>query len=73
MSQGSKILIYIVSFFFQVVGIVLGIIWMNDKQDEEKRQVGKTALFVSLGSFALSCICYVIYFFFIIAASGSSY
>lgn len=57
MSGGMRALLYIVSFFFQIVGIILGIIWMND-QDLEKKAVGKTCLIISIVSIALSCICW---------------
>ncbi|HZG73407.1 MAG TPA: hypothetical protein VEY51_17865 [Chondromyces sp.] len=57
MSGGQRTLFYLLSFFLPVVGIVLGIIWMNE-QDLEKKQVGKTCLTISIVSIALSCICW---------------
>ncbi|CAH2714459.1 hypothetical protein BACCIP111895_01622 [Neobacillus rhizosphaerae] len=57
MSGGLKALLYIVSFFIPVVGIILGIIWMND-QDLEKKAIGKTCLIVGIVSIVLSCICW---------------
>lgn len=57
MSGGLKALLYILSFFIPVVGIILGIIWMND-QDMEKKAIGKTCLTVGIVSIVLSCICW---------------
>jgi hypothetical protein len=56
-SGGQKALFYILSILIPVVGIVLGIIWMND-QDPEKKAVGKTCLYIALGMILLSCICW---------------
>ncbi|WP_423799531.1 hypothetical protein [Neobacillus sp. SAB-20_R2A] len=57
MSGGLKALLYILSFFIPIVGIILGIIWMND-QDVEKKAIGKTCLTVGIVSIVLSCICW---------------
>ncbi len=57
MSGGLKVLLYILSFFIPVVGIILGIIWMND-QDPEKKAIGKNCLVISILSIVLSCICW---------------
>ncbi|WP_035424556.1 hypothetical protein [Bacillus sp. UNC438CL73TsuS30] len=57
MSGGLKALLYILSFFIPVVGIILGIIWLND-QGPDKKQVGKTCLIVGIVSIVLSCICW---------------
>ena len=57
LSSGQKVLFYILSFFVQIVGIILGIIWMND-QDLEKKTVGKNCLIISIVSIVLSCVCW---------------
>lgn len=57
MTGGIRALLYILSFFIPVVGIILGIIWLND-QDPDKKQVGKTCLIVGIVSIVLSCICW---------------
>lgn len=57
MSGGQKALFYILSFLIPVVGIILGIIWMNE-QDMEKKQVGKTCLIVAIIAIVLGCICW---------------
>ncbi|MFZ7943950.1 MULTISPECIES: hypothetical protein [Bacillaceae] len=57
MSGGLKALLYILSFLIPVVGIILGIIWMND-QDLEKKAIGKTCLIVGIVAIVLSCICW---------------
>ncbi|WHY91152.1 hypothetical protein QNK12_26515 [Neobacillus cucumis] len=57
MTGGIRALLYILSFFIPVVGIILGIIWLND-QDPDKKKVGKTCLIVGVVSIVLSCICW---------------
>ncbi|MEH7178944.1 hypothetical protein [Neobacillus vireti] len=57
MPGSQRALLYILSFIIPVVGIILGIVWMND-QDIEKKTVGKTCLIVSIVSIVLSCICW---------------
>ncbi|MBU8914600.1 hypothetical protein BGM25_00880 [Bacillus sp. FJAT-29953] len=57
MSGGMKALLYILSFFIPIIGIILGIIWMND-QDMEKKAIGKTCLIIGIVSIVLSCICW---------------
>lgn len=57
MSGGLKALLYILSFCVPIVGIILGIIWMND-QDVEKKAIGKTCLIVGIVSIVLSCVCW---------------
>ncbi|MBM7571603.1 hypothetical protein [Aquibacillus albus] len=56
MSSGIKILVYILSVIFPIVGLIVGIIWMTDN-DEEKKQAGKTALTISIIVIVLGCIC----------------
>ncbi|MBU8878502.1 hypothetical protein BGM26_05800 [Bacillus sp. FJAT-29790] len=57
MSDGQKVLFYLLSFFIPVVGIVLGIIWMND-QDLDKKSVGKNCLITAIIATVLSCVCW---------------
>jgi hypothetical protein len=57
LSGGKKALLYILSFIIPVVGIILGIVWMND-QDLDKKAIGKTCLIVGIVSIVLSCICW---------------
>ncbi len=57
MSGGQKALYYILSVLIPIVGIILGIIWMND-QDPEKKVVGKNCLIIAIGVTVLSCICW---------------
>lgn len=56
MSSGQKVLFYILSFIIPIVGIVLGIIWLND-QDPDKKQVGKYCLILGIVAVVLGCIC----------------
>lgn len=55
MAGGQKALFYILSFFIPIVGIVLGIIWMNDV-DVEKKSAGKNCLIIAIVSIVISCI-----------------
>ncbi|WP_286229601.1 hypothetical protein [Neobacillus mesonae] len=57
MSGGLKFLLYLVSFLIPIVGIILGIIWMND-QELDKKAVGKNCLIVAIVSIVLSCVCW---------------
>ncbi|WP_066065663.1 hypothetical protein [Neobacillus soli] len=57
MSGGQKALFYILSILIPIVGIILGIIWMND-QDPEKKTVGKNCLIIAIVVTVLSCICW---------------
>lgn len=57
MSSGQRVLLYILSFFIPVVGIILGVIWMND-QDPGKKLIGKNCLIIGIVSIVLSCICW---------------
>lgn len=56
-SGGLKALLYILSFFIPVVGLIVGIIWMNG-EDLEKKAIGKTCLIISIVAIVLSCICW---------------
>lgn len=57
MSGGVRVLLYLLSFFIPVAGIVLGIVWMNDS-DTEKKKIGKTCLIISIVAIVLSCVCW---------------
>lgn len=53
MSTGIKILLYLVSFFIWIAGIVIGIIYMTRTDPEEKR-VGKICLVLGIVSIVVS-------------------
>lgn len=57
MSGGQRVLFYLLSFFIPIVGIILGIIWLND-QDPDKKNVGKYCLITGIISIVLSCVCW---------------
>lgn len=57
MSGGQKALLYILSIFVPIAGIIVGIIWMNDP-DVEKKTVGKQCLIIAIVMVVLSCICW---------------
>jgi hypothetical protein len=77
MSSGNKVLLYILSFIVPIVGIILGIVWLNEKDDMNKKATGKGCLISGLVSFGVGCICYLIYIVFIVGmaavSGGSSY
>jgi len=47
---------WILAFLFPIVGIIWGIIWLVDK-DEEKKEAGKIALVIAIISWALGVAC----------------
>ena len=52
-----KYVLYLLSFFSLLIGIIIFLIWMNDP-NPEKKQVGKNCLFISLAAIILSILCY---------------
>lgn len=59
-----KWLFYILSaFFYGIVGIVLGIIYMK-KESEELKKFGKTCLTIGIIFMAIPCVCTIVYLFF---------
>lgn len=59
-----KWLFYILSaFFYGIVGIVLGIIYMK-KASEESKKFGKICLTVGIVFMAIPCVCTLIWFIF---------
>jgi hypothetical protein len=63
--QGLKIGIIIGSLFVPILGIVMGLVYLNDP-NPQKKAVGKLWLMVGVGALVLGCICYAV----LIAASG---
>ncbi len=57
MSEGVKILLYIVSFLIPIVGFIVGIIYYT-KPEPELKQFGKMCLILGLISVLLSLLCY---------------
>jgi hypothetical protein len=55
-SDGLKIGVIIGTLFIPLLGIIMGIIFMQDT-NPNKKAVGKTWLYVGLGMMALSVIC----------------
>ena len=49
-----KFLLYAVSFFIPIVGIIVGIIFMS-KGDPESTSLGKTCLVISIAAIVLWC------------------
>src|SRR5512137_3045373 len=47
MSDGMKILLYIISFLFSIVGIIIGVYYMT-KPEPEYKEVGKICLVLAL-------------------------
>jgi hypothetical protein len=55
-SSGMKILLYIVSFFIPLAGIIIGVIYMG-KEDEESKALGKVCLIIAIVAIVLICCC----------------
>ena len=53
-SGGAKTGLGILSFLIPLVGIILGIIYMNDS-DPSKKAAGKTYLYLGIGGMVLGC------------------
>lgn len=56
-----KYILYILSFFSLLIGIIIFLLWMNDP-NPEKRHVAKNCLFISIAAILLSVLCAVIFF-----------
>jgi hypothetical protein len=54
-----KVGIIIGSIVIPLLGIIMGLIYMNDPSSA-KKAVGKTLLFVGIGALAVWCICSMI-------------
>jgi zinc-ribbon domain len=58
-SQGMKVGIIIGSIVIPLLGMIMGLIYMNDPSPA-KKAVGKTWLFVGIGAVAFWCVCSMI-------------
>lgn len=58
-SKELKIGIIVGTVFIPLLGIIMGLIYMNDP-NPEKKAVGKLWLYVGLGMTVLGCLCYAI-------------
>lgn len=54
--QGLKIGVTIGSIFIPLLGIIMGLIYMNDPSPT-KKAAGKTWLYVGIGAIAVWCLC----------------
>ena len=59
MTQGMKVVVIIGSIVIPPMGIILGLIFMND-QSPAKKALGKTCLFVGIGMIVFWCTCALI-------------
>ena len=57
--EGFKILMYLASFLFPIVGIVIGIIY-NSKPELHHKEFGNNCLMIAIGTVVLGCFCYFI-------------
>ena len=55
-SQGRKLGVIVSSIFMPLLGIIMGIIYMNDPSPT-KKAVGKTWLYVAVGAVGAWCLC----------------
>jgi hypothetical protein len=58
-SKELKIGIIVGTVFIPLLGIIMGVIYMNDP-NPEKKAVGRLWLYVGIGMIALGCLCYAI-------------
>jgi zinc ribbon protein len=56
-SKEMKIGIAVLSFFVFLVGVIMGLIYMNDP-NPEKKAAGKLWLFAAAGGLVLQCLCW---------------
>jgi hypothetical protein len=61
-------LFYILSFFVQIAGLVIGAIYMG-KPNEECRRFGKNCIIAAIIPFLLYCLCICIYILLTVASS----
>jgi|GEM_PF-1485599 len=59
-------LFYVLSFFVQIAGIVIGAIYMG-KPNEECRRFGKNCIIAAIIPILLYCLCIYIYILFVVA------
>jgi hypothetical protein len=55
-SDGMKILLYIVSFLFSIVGIIIGVYYLT-KSEQEYKDVGKICLVLALVGIVVGVLC----------------
>jgi hypothetical protein len=64
--EGStRILLLIASFILPIVGIVLGVLYLQ-RPDEASRHFARQALIAAIAFFVVFCLCFACYFFFIL-------
>jgi cytochrome b subunit of formate dehydrogenase len=57
-SEGMKILFYILSFLIFIVGIIIGVIYYT-KPDPESKHVGKMCIILAVAGILVGVICWV--------------
>jgi len=61
LTTGLKVVLIIGTIFIQLIGIILGAIWMTDNNNsEEKRKFGKTLLTLGIVVIVVQCICGIV-------------
>lgn len=56
MSEGMKIVLYLLSFFIFIVGLIIGLIYYT-KPDNESKEFGKMCLILALAGFLIGLVC----------------
>jgi uncharacterized membrane protein YozB (DUF420 family) len=56
---GIRWILYIVSFLFSLLGIIIGIVLMT-RGDAESKTVGKNCIIAAIIAIVLVCVCYLI-------------
>lgn len=55
-SDGMKILFYLLSFLIWIAGIIIGVIYYS-KDDPESKEVGKNCIIIAIISLVLGTVC----------------
>ena len=69
-SDGMKILFYILSFIFWIAGVIIGVIYYS-KDDPESKRVGKNCLIIAVISVVASVACSAILYIMVLGFGGT--
>lgn len=61
---GTKILLLVLSFFIPIVGIVIGIVYLQ-RPDPASQAFARQALIAAASFFGVFCLCFACYFIFV--------
>src|SRR5512137_2138727 len=70
-SDGMKILFYILSFLIWIAGIIIGVIYYS-KDDPQSKRVGKNCLIIAVISVVASVACSAILYIMVLGFGGTA-